>query len=108
MVRSGDQGVSPPRRAPKVIGAAAPSLWPFGVSFVERGLCVMSTLFLLSFRENSFVLIVGCLPHTSFLLSFIDNMVETKERQQRDKIYNNNYLNHLHAGLIITKANFQK
>jgi len=62
-------------------GAAAPGQWPFGVSFIERGLRVMSSPILLSFHENSFVSIVGCLPHTSFLLSFIHNMVETKERQ---------------------------
>jgi len=68
-------------------GAAAPGQWPFGFSFVEHGLQVMSFPILLSFRENSFVLIVGCLPHTSFMLSFIHNMVGTKERQQRDKTY---------------------
>jgi hypothetical protein len=80
MVRSGDQGVN----------------------FVERGLCVTSSLILLTFHENLFVSIVARLPPTSFLLSFIHNMVETKERQQRDKTYNNIY--HLHVGLIIKQT----
>jgi len=84
-------------------GAAAPRQWPFGVNFVERGLRVMSFPILLTFHENSFILIVGCLPHTSFLLSFVHNMVEIKERQN---IYNNN--NHLHTWLIITVANLEK
>jgi len=81
VVRSGDQGASPLGRAPKENGTATPGQWPFGVSFIERGLRVVSSPVLLSFCKNSFVSIVRCLPHTGFLLSFIHNMVETKERQ---------------------------
>jgi len=55
----------------------------------------------------SFVSIVRFLPHTGFLLSFIHNMVETKERQNKDKTYNNHFI-HPHIVLIIAIANFLK
>ena len=105
MVQNGDQGVSTPGRAPMMLGAATPGQWPFGVNFVKRGLRVMSSPIFLTFHENSFVLIVGCSPT---LVSCYPSFT-TWWRQKRDNRETRHIIIfiHLHAGLIITKANFE-
>ena len=80
MVQSGDQGASPPGRAPKDDRS-------FGVSFVEHGLRVMPSLFLLTFRESLFVSIIGCLPHTSFLVILHSQHGGDKRETRHIKIF---------------------